>query len=159
MNRLLPAVLLTLAISGCGGGGPTLFQLKGEVKFDGQPVPFGRVEFEPDTAQKNSGGLGYAEIVDGKYDTAAPGGRGVVGGKHLVRFTGQATKPSASADASGTIDEVAAAAAPPVEYLFNGYTQPYDLPQADSTLDFNLPPEAKDSLTGPAARRGRSNEP
>ena len=43
----------------------------------------GRVIFEPDTTQGNSGPGGYANIRDGYYETLR--GKGAVGGPHRVR--------------------------------------------------------------------------
>src|SRR5690606_14257145 len=73
--RLLLASLLV----GCGGGGPALYDVSGAVTLDGKPVPFGRITFTPDLSKGNSGGPGYAGIVDGKFTTASATGRGVIG--------------------------------------------------------------------------------
>jgi hypothetical protein len=154
--------LLGVLLAGCGGGteGPPVYQLQGQVKFNGEPVPYGRVEFVPDTAKGNSGGSGYADIVDGKYDTALPSGRGVIGGPHLVTFTGQSAKPAVTANAEGTIDETAASDAAPIPLLFSEYREEHDLPKEDSVLNFDLPPEAAFTLKAGAADANRpANEP
>lgn len=146
-TKNLSAVTLLCAIltlSGCGGSdGPVQYHLNGEITFDGKPVPFGRIEFEPDTTRGNTGGMGYAEIVDGKYDTSLPGGRGVVGGPHIVRLTGMESRPPApAANADGTIDETAPSRPQPPS-LFGGYTVDEELPQENgATVNFTVPVEA-----------------
>jgi hypothetical protein len=169
MMKSLVTLVLGMALVGCGGSDqPTLHQLKGEVKFNGQPIPYGRVEFEPDTSKSNSGGVGYADIVDGKYDTASATGRGVIGGPHIVRFFGSNEKPQA-ASTDGTLDETASAGIDENGKgsgvakdlpLVSGFEQPHDLPAADGTLNFDLPPEAAAATAAAAsAKRRPSNEP
>ena len=74
-------------VAGCGGGEGRL-ALSGAAKYDGQPIPFGEVLFTPDAAKKNAGPQGIAPIRDGRYDTAAAGGKGFAGGPTVVRVTG-----------------------------------------------------------------------
>ncbi len=127
---------LFLCLAGCGSSGPTLYNIKGSVSLDGQPVPAGRIEFEPDTAQGNSGGMGFARIVNGTYDTSAPGGRGVLGGPHRVRITGYDGQ-TASQDESTPLTIEA-------KPLFVGYTVNEELPSEEgATKDFPLPASAK----------------
>lgn len=148
---LLSTTLLVL-ICGCGGGdGPTLYDLNGTVSFDGKPLPYGIVRFVPDETKSNSGGAGYAEIVDGKYDTTALGGRGVIGGPHKIRFTGFESKPT-----DDGADEVAAAEAPPVKMLFRDFEQDHDLPKESGEQNFDIPAVAAGTNVesdDPAARR------
>ncbi len=149
------AMLSVVSIAGCGGGsGPELYNVQGTVKFNGEPVPYGRIEFEPDTTKQNSGGPGYADIVDGRYDTSAIGGRGVVGGPHIVRITGMERKP----DVDGS-DEVAVAEAPPVPMLFQRWKTEKDFAKEDgATVDFEVPRDAIKTLAAPTAQP-RGNEP
>lgn len=125
------AVAAAAVASGCGrgGGGPTRYTVTGTVTFQGQPVPYGRIDFEPDTEQGNSGPFGTAEIRQGRYTTA--GNRGVVGGPHLVRITGSDGVPLEVAD-EGSID-------PRGMPLFPEYVGHADLPHANSTWDFDVP--------------------
>jgi hypothetical protein len=120
---------------GCdgGGSGPERFDLSGAVNFDGKPVPFGQIVFEPDSSAGNSGPQGFAEIRDGKYDTKA-GGKGTVGGAHVIRITGSEGE---SRDENN-----------PAEVLFSDYETTADLPKEDSTKDFDVPPDA--ATFGPA---------
>lgn len=157
MKICLPTLaLMALGLSGCGSDGPELYNLQGEVTFDGAPVPYGRIRFEPDTTQGNSGGMGYATITDGRYDTAAEGNRGVVGGPHIVYFSGmESLPPEQPAD-----DYVGPAVEQP-PMLFNQYTQQHVLPEEEgATLNFELPAEAANTLqAAPAGRGGGFNEP
>ena len=112
----LPVAAIFLALlAGCGAGeseGPDRFGVSGTVNYEGQPVQSGRIYFEPDSAQGNSGPQGYAEIAAGKYDTAGDSGKGTVGGPHRVRIT-----------------------TPQFEYQ---KPEAVDLPKEDSTQNFGL---------------------
>jgi len=120
---------LALAPCGCGGGGdgPSRFDVSGSVTFNSQPVPFGRVVFDPDTAAGNKGPQGFAEIRDGSYDTRS--GRGTVGGPHIVRISGFGTDPK-----TGNEDN-------PVPALFPDYQTKVDLPKSEATQDFAVAAE------------------
>jgi len=113
--RVLPALVCCLAL-GCGGGAK-LYRVTGNVKFDGNPVPAGKIYFTPDTSKNNSGAPGWADIKDGKYDTAAPGGQGVVGGPMIVKIEGS----------NGTTP------------LFANYQTSAELPRGAATQDFDVP--------------------
>lgn len=141
MKSCFGVFCLSLLLGCGGGGGPTLYQLKGEVKFDGKPVVHGRVEFEPDTTKGNSGGMGYADIVDGKYDTSTASGRGVIGGPHIIHVTGSDSKPPA-AGPDGTLDEIAAAEAPSPKLLFSDYKLEQDLAKENGELNIDVPAAA-----------------
>ncbi len=90
MPKWVPAAVLAAATlaAGCGGGGEKAFRLSGEVRYDGQPIPYGDVLFTPDGAKGNSGPQGIAQIRDGRYDTGAAEGKGFAGGPTVVRVTG-----------------------------------------------------------------------
>ncbi|MCZ2342669.1 MAG: hypothetical protein LC104_12895 [Bacteroidales bacterium] len=75
-----------LFLVGCGGDGTQ--QVKGTVTFNGKPLPGGKIYFFPDSSQGNSGTAGYADIVDGKFDTATNGGSGTMHGPTRVAIEG-----------------------------------------------------------------------
>lgn len=117
-----------LALNGCGkkADGPTRYDLSGSVTFQGQPVPVGSIVFEPDTSKGNSGPGGSARIKDGKYDTSQEGGKGTVGGPHLIRITGMDGKPGDEYSPEGSA-------------LFPEYSTTIDLPKETTTHDFDVP--------------------
>jgi len=80
------AAFAAALLVGCSDDGPKRARLSGEVKYDGQPIPYGEVLFTPDAAQKNSGPQGIAPIRNGKYDTGD--GKGIAGGPTIIRVTG-----------------------------------------------------------------------
>ena len=109
-----------LAVAGCGKSGVPRLALRGDVTFNGAPVPAGSVRFEPDTKRGGSGPVGYAAIVDGRYDTRN-GGKGPVAGPMRVIVSGvQSSKPFA----------------PP---LFPRYTTQMELEDGMRTLDLDVP--------------------
>lgn len=74
-------------ITGCGNTRNTgEYNISGKITFDGQSVPKGMVTFSPDTAKGNSGASGFAEIVDGKFDTSGSEFQGIAGGAYRVRI-------------------------------------------------------------------------
>lgn len=131
-RQLIPTALLAAVLvgaTGCGGGPP--YTVSGKVTFDGQPIPLGRIYFDADGRQGNSGASGYTDIRDGVYDTAKVG-KGASGGPTTVRIQGFKKE---GADASGF--------GPP---LFQEYTTSVDLPRGNSTHDFDVPAKAADGL-------------
>ncbi|HVJ86974.1 MAG TPA: hypothetical protein VM452_15075 [Caulifigura sp.] len=130
-KRAMLLAVLALAASGCSteAAGPERFPVAGTVTFNGQPVPFGDIQFIPDTKKGNNGPAGFATITDGKFDTATKG-RGVVGGPHEVVINGTATPP--------VVDENAKSNVP----LFPEFRAKHDLPKEASSLDFKIPPSS-----------------
>lgn len=130
---------------GCGGDGT--HRVSGTVTFKGQPVPVGKIYFTPDGAKGNSGPSGYADIKDGRYDTAAAGGRGAIAGAVVISVEGfdPGAKPD-TVDKSDTSGEVL------IKVLFPRYEVPAELPASASTKDIDVPASAaKPKKTGPAA--------
>ena len=116
----LALVLGLAALVGCGAGEEKLYQVSGVVTYDGKPVAKGVIHFDP----KADGPSGFANILDGKYDTAQQG-KGVRGGEYDVRVNG--------------FDGKEANEAPFGRALFPEYTGTKDLPQEDSTFDLDVP--------------------
>ena len=124
-------MLLILASTGCGTSEPNTFHVSGQVTFNGQPVPAGTILFQPDSSKGTKGQAGLAIIRDGQFDTAAPGGRGTTGGDHRVQITGLDGKPV----------EMGPQGVP----MFPVHIEAVQLPQADSTHDFDIPKRSRRS--------------
>ena len=123
------AVAMLLAAAGCGpavGAGRQF--VSGRVTFGGQPVPRGRIEFEPDAARGNSGPVGVAEIIDGRYQTSRR--FGAVSGPQVVRITGSDGVPRALAE--GWTD-------PNGTPLFEEHLETIDVSGARASFDFDVP--------------------
>lgn len=123
---------VTLLVAGCGGGGdagPDRFNLSGSVTFDGKPVEAGSVYIEP--MPGNPGPVGVAVITNGKFDTAAQGGKGHIGGKLVIRIV--PTLPPGQELA----DEFATPALP-----FSSWEEEVDLPKETTTKDITVPKDA-----------------
>lgn len=116
--------LLCLLTVGCNSG-PKTYHVSGKVTYNGKPLPAGVIYFDPDVLKKNDAPQGYAIIKDGVYDTAAPGGKGVVGGAYLARIEGFDGKPGAEL--------------PLGRPLFTDFQQSIELPKATATQDFEVP--------------------
>jgi len=132
INRIaaLLAFLFFSSILGCGGGdgGVKLFQVSGTVTFNGQPVPYGSVNFAPDTSAGNSGPQGSASIVDGKFDTRKDDGRGTVGGAMIATISGRSKNTSNETEDQGI--------------LFQNYELKIELPKSTTTIDIDVPDKA-----------------
>lgn len=90
---VLGACLLTLTSVGCGPAPDPVARVHGTVTFRGKPVPKGNVFFDPDGTKGTSGKQGFAGIVDGQFDTAAPDGDGIKPGDYTVRVQAFDGKP------------------------------------------------------------------
>ena len=122
MIRRTMVGLLACAFVACAANeGPKRFRVSGETTFDGQPIVHGDVLFTPDGAKGNSGPQGIAQIRNGKFDTAAPDGKGIAGGPTVIRVTGL-TGPGGK--------------------LVCEYEMKADLPQADGFYDIAVPKSA-----------------
>jgi len=114
-----------VATTGCSRRpqGPARHAVSGRITFAGQPVPAGRISFEPDTTAGNAGPGGYGEIKAGRYTTYPD--MGTVGGPHVVIITG--------------FDGVPAGELVDGRPLFREYRTTADLPPGRTTVDFDVP--------------------
>ena len=127
--RLAVAVLLTTLV-GCGDRGPPRYEVSGLVTYRGEPVPVGRIAFEPDPDRGNRGPATMAFVEDGRYRTER--GKGTIGGPHIVKiygFQAEAQTPT------GLKVEMT---------LFPVYYTSADLPEEDTTADFEVPDQPPD---------------
>ena len=111
---------------GCGPSGPKTFNVSGKVTFKGQPIPIGKIYFDPVEVSAPSG---FADIVDGVYDTSKKGNKGVVAGKFKVRIQGYEKKGEDFG--------------PP---LFVEYPTEADFSGGQATQDFDVPATAAKGL-------------
>ena len=86
-SLLVGFVLLPLLVGCNGGSEEKLYRVHGTAVFQGKPIPKGTIFFDPDASKGGSGGQGFADIVDGKYDTSTSG-QGIKKGPFLVRIQG-----------------------------------------------------------------------
>jgi hypothetical protein len=118
----LVAILL-IAMAGCSSD-PRAYHVKGAVTYKGSPVPAGVLFFDPDVSKKNDGPQGYAFIKDGAFDTAATGGKGIVGGAYIVRIQGFDGKPGQEL--------------PMGRMIFKEHQETVDFPKENNTRDFQV---------------------
>lgn len=117
-------VLGLVILAGCGESGEKLHQVSGTVTYDGKPIPKGLIFFDPDASKGTGGMQGFANILDGKYNTAVEG-QGIRGGTYEVRVNG--------------FDGKQANDAPFGQGLFPEYRGAKELPKEDSTYDLDVP--------------------
>ncbi|TVP95392.1 MAG: hypothetical protein EA381_18845 [Planctomycetaceae bacterium] len=137
--RFAPLALVVL----CVGCGPDGNRISGMVTFDGKPVPAGKIYFTPDSSKGNSGPTGFADIVNGAYDTNLPGGRGAHSGAMIVAIEG--IDPGAaptSGEASG--EDVTATV------LFARHEMSLEIAPGDTVQDIEVPLEAAKGPKQPA---------
>ncbi len=125
------ACVVAVCLSGCGDSGLQRYQVSGNVTHDGKPVPKGSVLFQPEGSAGSGSEYGVAVIQDGRFDTAAEGGRGVLGGAYTVAI-------EAFDGSDVDLDMM-----PDGRSLANGYRKPLELPKEDSNLDFELTESSK----------------
>lgn len=110
--------------AGCGGNNRQ--GMTGRVTYDGQPLTYGQIQFDPDTSKGHSGPQGAGEIRDGQYRTNP--NYGPTPGPHVVRITGWNTSPD-----QGMLG-------PPV---VSEYEMRVEIPGSGGTLDFEIPRKQK----------------
>jgi hypothetical protein len=112
-------------IAGCGPVGPVRYELAGRISFQGKPVPAGTIIFEPDYSKGNDGPQGLAVITNGTYNTAR-GGKGTVGGPHMVTVLG-----CDGVNVSET--------SPQGKLLFDPYITSIEIPKQTAKHDIEVP--------------------
>jgi len=85
----LKAILFCLAMLLLAGCGPKTYEITGQVKMDGQPVPEGHIAFSSD---EGVGGNGGGPITNGQYKAL------VTAGKTKVRITASKLTPLAEGE-------------------------------------------------------------
>lgn len=119
---LTAAFLAAVALAGCGES-EKLYDVSGTVTFEGKPIPKGLIFFDPEKG--TPGTQGFANIENGKYDTANPGaGKGIRGGTYAVRVSG--------------FDGVQAPESPFGKFLFPEHEFKKDFPAQKQTFDYDV---------------------
>lgn len=111
-----------LVLTGCSGE-EKLYNISGTITYDGKPVVKGVVHFDPDVAKGAKGTAGFANIVNGKYNTA-DNGKGVRGGPYAIRVNG--------------FDGKEGPEAPFGQAMFPEYNDKHDLPNSDSEFKIEV---------------------
>ncbi len=139
--RTTALLLVTLSV-GCGKDEGN--RVSGMITFNGQPVPAGKIYFTPDTSKGNSGPTGYADITNGRYDTASETGKGIFHGAMIVAVEGidPAAKPAGGGEGAEDVTSTV---------LFARYETTAEIAGGESTLDIEVPAEAAKGPKQPAA--------
>ena len=119
------ALVLAGAMLLAGCGGEKLHDVSGTITFEGRPIPKGLIFFDPDTTKGTPGAQGFANIENGKYDTALPGkGKGIRGGTYHIRISG--------------FDGKVGPEAPFGQFLFPEHQTAKELPTKPQTFDYDV---------------------
>jgi hypothetical protein len=130
MKRAVLLLTLVMLGLGCAKNGLERYEVSGNVTHDGQPVPKGFITFEPDADQGNSGPGGGADIVNGRFRTAA--GKGVVGGPYLIKIVGYDGVPVTESGEN----------LPEGKPLFAPHHTKVEFPKQNTQQDFDVKPDA-----------------
>jgi hypothetical protein len=122
-RRLVPAAAVCIALAGVVGcSEEKVYDVSGTVTFNGQPVAKGLIFFDP----LDGGPQGFANIENGRYDTATAGqGKGIRGGKYSIRING--------------FDGKVGPEAPFGAAVFPEHTFSKELPAQTQTFDYEVP--------------------
>lgn len=139
-TRPLVGVVAVLALCAVGCGGGKTVRVSGKVTFGGKPVPSGKIYFMADGSKGNTGATGFADIVNGEYDTSADGGSGATPGPVKVVIDG--FDPTASPDKPKKTGPTEDVEQPTVKVLFAQYETAFEIPSSTTTKDFDVPASA-----------------
>jgi len=128
-NRLFSGLLVICLGSGCWSSSTEIkrYKIDGNVTFNGQTIPGGTIEFEPDPEKGNRGPMSKAIFQDSRYSIDTR--RGIIGGAYIVRINGYSA-PIDGDDGPGT--------ATPMP-LFAEHVISLELPAKNSTQVFDVP--------------------
>jgi hypothetical protein len=122
---LLAVTLPVLA--GCGrGDGLDRHRVRGTVTFQGKPVVFGAIFFEPTASVGKVAPTVYLPVRDGKYDS---NDEGPIAGRYRV-VVGGMDKSKQRVDDDGITH---------TQPLFENYVFEVDIPPPNGTLDVEVP--------------------
>lgn len=140
----------SILVLGCGGG-LNVERLTGEARFAGQPIVYGQIEFIPLAQRSEDNPTGVAEIIDGRFDTADAGGKGVLWGKHKIRVTAYASRPAGSNEDETVSSEAA-------DPICLGY--PLEMDIQENELAIEVPESARGfNMFDQQRQAGGANEP
>ena len=123
-EHLMAAAFLiaVLLLAGCSSE-ERLYNISGTITYEGKPVVKGIVHFDPDATKGAKGTAGFANIVNGKYDTSV-NGKGVRGGPYDIRING--------------FDGKEGPEAPWGQAMFPEHNEKHDLQKANSELKIDV---------------------
>jgi len=112
-------------LAGCGDD-EQLHHVSGTITFEGNPIPKGLIFFDPDPSSGTPGTQGFANIENGRFDTALAGkGTGIRGGgSYIIRISG--------------FDGHEKPEAPFGQFLFPEHELKKELPAEKQTFDYDV---------------------
>ncbi len=140
VRKTVPALILGVALAGCGGSGVTYVPVSGVVTLDGKPYKNAIVSFQPMAVKGNlNPGRGSSALTDeaGKFSLATDeGARGAVAGKHLIRIRTKVNDPTnvfdpsvGSPDGGGPVGGKKKEVEPiPQEWFADSSTKEFEVP-------------------------------
>jgi hypothetical protein len=133
LQRIALAAMSVSFVLGCGSEERPRHQLSGLVTFNGKPVEMGSIRFEADASVGDFAPVCYAQIRDGKYQTAPESSPGE--GKYSVLVMGIDVPNIVKSDTPGIPDEMPA--------QFPPYKTDLMVPPPTGTFDVEVAGKAK----------------
>jgi hypothetical protein len=128
----LPYLLVLLLLPGCGEGFPR-HRLSGKVTYQGKPVEYGTIVFEPEESIGKIAPTGFARIENGAFQTDRA--ESPTTGAYKVRVLGyDKSKMKLDAGPNEIID---------TPELFPEHILRVEIPPPDGKLDIEVPATAK----------------
>jgi hypothetical protein len=123
------APLLFAFLSGCGGEGFPRHQISGKVTYQGQPVEYGAIVFEPEASIGKIAPTGQARIENGAFKTDST--ESPTTGAYKVRVTGFDKSKMKANPAPGEIIDT--------PELFPEHVLQVEIPPPGGRLDIEVP--------------------
>lgn len=124
-DRRLYLIIAVSGLVGCGDSGVKKIHISGTATYQGQPIPLGKVVFQPDRRQGNTGPMGIALIENGRFKSMPD--RGVVPGALQVTIYGHNGK------------NMSAEYRPYGDPMFSPYTTTVHLTKSSDEETFDVP--------------------
>lgn len=94
-NSTLFSCALVTALAGCESQPPALAPVRGQVIYQGRPLPSGMIVFTPDAQRGSNGPSAKGDIqADGSYTLTTDGQLGAVAGWHRVTLAALEVQPT-----------------------------------------------------------------
>jgi hypothetical protein len=129
----ITATTICLGLAGCEGDGLERHQVSGTVSYQGRPVEYGTIVFEPEASAGQIAPTSFARIESGKYQTERA--ESPTTGRYNVRVMGfDKAKMKQNTPPEEIIE---------LPELFPAYSVSVEIPPPDDRLDIEVPSKGR----------------